>query len=250
MLVLTGRARSAEGVRDGLRAAGLRVESVPAHPNGEARALAERFHAIVLDLSGPAARGDRLLRSLRASKPRIPVIALLPADGADRGIAALDAGAADYMVMPLATQELAARVRAQLRRASRAWPGTLVAGDIEVDLLSRETWRAGIPIELSATELALLHHLILRCGEVCSRDELLAAAWGARGSAGHRTVDQYVGYLRRKLAVGGRQVPLHTVTSHGYRLADPGALSSGARQPRIGPDADGIWGLGRGEAGS
>ena len=202
-------------VCQGLRATGFAVEIATDGIEGQHRALRETFDAIVLDLTLPLHGGLKTLAAIRTSTPHTPVIILTANDEVDQRVAALDAGAADVVPKPFSVAELAARLRAQIRRARTAT--TLSAAGIDVDLVSGEVRRDGVPVRLSRKELALLAHLMRRRGAVCSREEILAAVWGHPGPATD-IVDVYVSYLRRKLALPGRPLPLITVRSVGYRL--------------------------------
>jgi len=148
------------------------------------------------------------------------VIVLTARGEVEHRIAGLDAGAVDYLVKPFSLGELAARVRAQLRAATQTPTTAISAGDIEVDLLSREVRRAGEQVRLSSTEFELLVYLLNNRGRVLSREQILRAVWGYEHDPGTNVVDVYIGYLRRKLRRGGRNTPIVTVRSVGYRLND------------------------------
>ncbi len=208
-------------VRRGLEAEGFAVEAEHDGVEGERRALAESFDAVVLDLMLPGKGGIDVLAALRASRPNLPVIVLSARGEVEDRVAGLDAGAVDYLVKPFSLAELLARVRAHLRAAAQGSTTTLRAGDIEVDLLSRRVLRAGEPVLLSTTEFELLVHLLRHRGTVLSREHLLSAVWGYQHDPATNIVDVYIGYLRRKLrGVGGDQspAPIHTVRAVGYRL--------------------------------
>jgi DNA-binding response OmpR family regulator len=176
----------------------------------------ETFDAIVLDLKVPVSEGLGVLTSIRRSAPEVPVIIVSAARAVADCVAVLDAGAADAVPKPLRVEELAARVRAQIRRARTAH--VLSASGIEIDLIAGNVRRDGVPIRLSGKERALLAHLIRRRGAVCPREQILSAVWGSPRPTSS-IVDTYVSYLRRKLALPGRPLPLITVHGIGYRLA-------------------------------
>ena len=133
-------------------------------------------------------------------------------------MAGLDGGATDYITKPFSFDELAARVRAHLRRPEPSEPTVLEAGGIRADLLSREVRRDGARVHLSAKEFDLLAHFLRHPDQVLSREELLSAVWGYDFVPETNIVAVYVGYLRRKLALPGRPAPLETLRSAGYRL--------------------------------
>jgi two-component system, OmpR family, response regulator len=207
-------------VTRGLEAEGFPVEAVLDGTEGERRALCESFDLIVLDLMLPGRDGLEILGSLRQSRITAPVIVLTARGEIEDRVTGLDAGAVDYLVKPFSLAELAARVRAQLRLAAQSPAATLYAGDIEVDLLTREVHRAGRPVRLSSTELDLLVHLMRHRGRVLSREQILAAVWRYEHDPRTNVVDVYIGYLRRKLGTPESPAPILTVRSVGYRLDD------------------------------
>jgi DNA-binding response OmpR family regulator len=204
----------------GLRAQGFEVLSALDGVTGTERALKDDVDLVILDMMLPGRSGSEVLSELCAAKPALPVIALTARGAIEDRIAGLDAGAADYLVKPFSLGELAARVRAQLRVATQA-PTTVVrAGDIAVDLLTREVRQAGEQVRLSSTEFELLVYLLNNPGRVLSREQILRAVWGYEHDPGTNVVDVYIGYLRRKLRHGDRAAPIVTVRSVGYRLDD------------------------------
>jgi len=205
-------------VTRGLAAEGLAVEAARDGREGARRAVSEHFDAIVLDLMLPELGGMEVLAAVREARPSVPVLILTARGDTEDRIAGLDAGAVDYLAKPFSVAELAARLRAQLRQIAQGPGATLAGADVEVNLLTREVWRAGLPIRLSATEFDLLVYLLRRSGDVCSREEILSAVWGYQHDPKTNIVDVYVGYLRRKLARTGRPAPLATVRSVGYRF--------------------------------
>ena len=136
-------------------------------------------------------------------------------------VAGLDAGAIDYLTKPFSLTELAARIRAQLRSAAQAPATALTGGDVEMNLITREVRRAGVPVRLSTTEFELLSYLLRNTGRVLSREQILRAVWGYEYDPGTNVVDVYVGYLRRKLRREGERDPIVTVRSVGYRFDAP-----------------------------
>jgi DNA-binding response OmpR family regulator len=204
----------------GLRAHGFDVLSALDGVTGTDLALHRDVDLVVLDLMLPARTGLEVLAKLSLAKPALPVIVLTARGEVEHRIAGLDAGAVDYLVKPFSLGELAARVRAQLRAATQTPTTAISAGDIEVDLLSREVRRAGEQVRLSSTEFELLVYLLNNRGRVLSREQILRAVWGYEHDPGTNVVDVYIGYLRRKLRRGGRNTPIVTVRSVGYRLND------------------------------
>ena len=207
-------------VRRGLRAEGFAVEVELDGIDGERRALHDSFDLIVLDLMLPGRGGLEILAAVRKMKPSLPVIVLTARGETEDRVVGLDAGAVDYLVKPFSLAELAARVRVQLRLSAQSTAGTLSAGDIEVDLLTRQVRRGDVQVRLSTTEFELLVYLLRHRGSVLSREEILGAVWGYEHDPATNVVDVYIGYLRRKLNLPDDPVPIFTVRTVGYRLGD------------------------------
>jgi len=202
----------------GLPAYGFEVISARDGLAGTEQALNVNIDLVVLDMMLPERSGFDVLTALRAAKPGLPVIILTALSDVEHRVAGLDAGAVDYLTKPFSLSELAARIRAQLRVAAQTPATTIEAGDINVNLITREVRRGGELVRLSTTEFELLVYLIQNRGAVLSREQILRAVWGYEYDPGTNVVDVYVGYLRRKLRRGEGRVPIVTVRSVGYRF--------------------------------
>jgi DNA-binding response OmpR family regulator len=202
----------------GLRSQGFDVMSALDGDSGAAAALGQDVDLVVLDLMLPGRSGMDVLTALREAKPGLPVIVLTALSEVTHRVAGLDAGAVDYLSKPFSLTELAARIRAQLRAAAHTPRTTLSAGDIEVNLITREVRRGGELVRLSTTEFELLTYLMHNRGHVLSREQILRAVWGYEYDPGTNVVDVYIGYLRRKLRRQDSNAPIVTVRSVGYRL--------------------------------
>jgi len=202
----------------GLPAYGFEVISARDGLAGTEQALNVNIDLVVLDMMLPERSGFDVLTALRAAKPGLPVIILTALSDVEHRVAGLDAGAVDYLTKPFSLSELAARIRAQLRVAAQTPATTIEAGDINVNLVTREVRRGGELVRLSTTEFELLVYLIQNRGAVLSREQILRAVWGYEYDPGTNVVDVYVGYLRRKLRRGEGRVPIVTVRSVGYRF--------------------------------
>jgi DNA-binding response OmpR family regulator len=210
----------ADFVARGLESEGYAVTCVHDGEAGEALALTGRFDLLVLDLMLPGRSGIEILRSVRSADKATPVVLLTARTEVEDRVAGLDAGATDYVTKPFAFEELAARVRAHLRRPDQESSTALVVGDIELDLLKRSVTRNGTEIHLSAREFDLLAYLMRHPGQVLSREQLLNGVWGYDYDPGTNVVGVYIAYLRRKLATDGRPDPIETLRSVGYRLVE------------------------------
>ncbi|MGH2868845.1 MAG: response regulator transcription factor [Solirubrobacteraceae bacterium] len=205
----------------GLRSYGFEVESAADGVRGTERALSEPFDLVVLDVMLPLRSGLEVLDEVHTSRPTLPVIILTARGEIEDRVNGLDAGAIDYLTKPFSLSELAARIRAQLRLVAQTPTTTLSAGDVEVDLITREVRRGEAIVRLSTTEFELLTYLLRNTGRVLSREQILRAVWGYEYDPGTNVVDVYVGYLRRKLRQPGEKDPIVTVRSVGYRFDAP-----------------------------
>jgi len=210
----------ADFVERALRAQGHAVEVAADGVEGGHRAVGSDLDLVILDVMLPGRSGLEILGEIRAVKPALPVIMLTArAEVADK-VAGLDAGATDYMTKPFSVEELLARVRAHLRTPVQAETTRLGVAGIELDLLRRAVSRDGSPVHLSAKEFDLLAYFMRHPGQVLSREQILNGVWDYNHDPGTNIVEVYVGYLRRKLALPDRPVPIQTVRSAGYRLVD------------------------------
>ncbi len=170
--------------------------------------------AVVLDVSMPGLNGLEVCRRLRAKGMVTPILLLTARDALNDRVAGLDAGADDYLVKPFAAEELAARLRALLRRG-REVPEVLAVADVVLDVQSRVARRAGHELHLSAREADLLELLLRNPRIVVPREVALERVWGGPASASLNVVDRYVSYLRRKL---GEPSLIETVRGVGFVL--------------------------------
>jgi two-component system response regulator QseB len=184
----------------GLRQDGFSVDWVRDGPAALAALAANPFDAVLLDLGLPGKSGDEVLKSIRRAGNDVPVLIITARDKVQDRIAGLDSGADDYIVKPFDLDELAARIRAVLRRrAGRADPLIRVR-DLTFDPAARRvTWR-GQEVTLSARELALLEALLERPGVILSRAQLEERIYGWGEEIESNAVEVFVHALRRKLA--------------------------------------------------
>lgn len=179
-------------------------------------------HLVLLDVMLPDVDGFEIVRRLRAGGSRVPVVFLTARESGEDVVGGLDLGADDYITKPFRLAEVAARVRAVLRRvaerdaAGGGRGGVLRCADLEMDTATFETRRAGRPVELSPTEYRLLHHLLVHAGQVITREQLLAHVWEFEG-ADPGVLKTYISYLRRKLDALGPPL-IHTRRGVGYLL--------------------------------
>jgi two-component system response regulator MprA len=172
-----------------------------------------------MDVMMPRMDGLAVCREVRAAGLRVPILLLTAKVEVNDRVAGLDAGADDYLVKPFASKELSARVRALLRRTSTTANDTrLVAGPLTIDRDTRSVARAGRNIELTKTEFNLLELLAEQCDIVVSRDFIYEHVWGYNFETSSKSLDVYVGYLRRKINAPGESDLIRTVRGVGYSL--------------------------------
>jgi two-component system response regulator MprA len=172
---------------------------------------------IVLDIMMPVLDGLTACRRLRATECRTPILMLTARQEVSDRVSGLDAGADDYLPKPFSLDELLARLRALLRRTGPSGTGEeLRVGDLVLDPQRRTAERDGRPLELTKTEFDLLELLMLNAGIVLSRDTIYDRIWGFDFETSSRSLDVYIGYLRRKTEADGEARLVHTVRGVGY----------------------------------
>ena len=179
-----------------------------------------RADALVLGLHAPVLGAVEVCRRLRADGDRIPILVLAGHHTVADRVRALQAGADDVVALPVAPEELTARLHAALRRARPAPADPIRAyADVRLDHQARRAWRGDRELGLTPTELALLDCLLAEPGRVVPRERLRLRVWGC-DLAESNSLGVYVGYLRRKLEAGGERRLIHTMRSVGYVLGD------------------------------
>jgi two-component system OmpR family response regulator/two-component system response regulator QseB len=201
-----------DGLQAGLRQAGFEVDWARDGIAAEHALAGAPYAALVLDLGLPRRSGEELLARLRAKGSRLPVLILTARGGVDDRIRVLDSGADDYLIKPADLHELAARLRALVRRAGGEASPRLKAGDVELDPATREVWSRGAPVALQPREFALLRELMLNAGRALSREQLEERLYAWNEEIGSNAVEVHVHHLRRKL---GPDV-IRTVRGVGY----------------------------------
>lgn len=181
------------------------------------------YDVLVLDVMLPGIDGFETLRRLRAGATRTPVLMLTARDAITDRVAGLDGGADDYLVKPFALAELLARIRALARRGPAPRPAVLTVGDLRLDPATRAASRAGVPIDLSAKEFAVLEALMRRPNEVLTRLDLLERGWDITYENRSNIIDVYIRYLREKIDRPFGRASLETVRGAGYRVLDDAA---------------------------
>jgi two-component system response regulator MprA len=210
-------------VRDALERA-LRLEGYEVELAADGQeallSLARRSaDAIVLDVLMPVLDGLETCRTLRRRDDKTPVLMLTARHEVSDRVAGLDAGADDYLVKPFALEELLARLRALLRR-SAGGEGELAFADLTLDPGTREVRRGDRKIELTRTEFLLLELFLRYPRQVLTRDVIFDRVWGYDFGPASNSLEEYVGYLRRKTEAEGEPRLIHTVRGVGYALRE------------------------------
>ncbi len=211
------------GIKDDLEFEGYEVATASDGKEGLKLASGGGFVLIVLDLLLPGLNGFEVCAKLREAGVQTPIIMLTAAktDEMDK-VVGLELGADDYVTKPIGSRELVARVKAILRRARKDDdPGDVFEfGDVEIDFKSHEVLKRGRPLHLTALEFNLLRFLIVRRGQVVTRDQILNEAWGEAVVA-YRTIDPHIVHLRQKIEDDPAR-PLHilSVRGVGYRFTE------------------------------
>ncbi len=226
VLLIEDDRATADYLAKGLREIGHVVEAAHTGRDGLFLALNEAFDAIITDRMLPGPDGLSILRALRASGNRTPVLIVTALGEVDARVDGLDAGADDYLAKPFAFSELRARLDAMTRRASSTSEGEaaiLRVGDLEMNLLRRTVRRGGQPTELLPTEFRLLEFMMRRPGQVLTRTMLLERVWDFNFDPTTNVVDVHVSRLRRKLEAGrevnaGSPPLIRTLRGAGYML--------------------------------
>ncbi|ERT07786.1 two-component transcriptional regulatory family protein [Lyngbya aestuarii BL J] len=217
ILIAEDEPRIAAFLEKGLKANGFTITVANDGSDALEKALGNQFDLLILDLNLPHQDGFQVLKQLRGQGEQVPIIILTARDDIEDKVAGLEEGADDYVTKPFRFAELLARVRARLRHQTLSpvkEERVLTAGDILLDLYTRQAQVADCPIKLSAKEFQLLETLMRHPEQVMSREQLLDRVWGYDYDPGSNIVDVYVGYLRKKL--GGDRI--ETVRGMGYRL--------------------------------
>jgi two-component system copper resistance phosphate regulon response regulator CusR len=212
-----------------LRRTGFSVDG--AH-TGAAALSALRQHpydVVILDVRLPDTDGFAICRELRAMGSSARVLMATARDGIEDRVLGLDLGADDYLVKPYAMAELAARVRALLRRPTEVVGTVLSVGSLQLDTTTRTARRDQRVIELTTKEYSVLEVLMRHAGEVLTREAISASAWDDNYDPFSNVIDVYVSRLRRKIDVLGEPPLMMTVRGAGYRLGmapDPSRRTS------------------------
>lgn len=205
----------------GLRDEGYAVDVAADGTDGLWMGTENDYDAIVLDVMLPGLDGFNVCRRLRAAERWAPVLMLTARDAVGDRVDGLDAGADDYLVKPFSFAELAARLRALVRRPSNERPAVLEVGELRLDPATHRAWFGTTQLSLSPKEMAMLELLMRHPDEVITRTQILEHVWDFGYSGFSNVVDQYIAYLRKKIDKTFGREYIRTVRRVGYRLRAP-----------------------------
>jgi two-component system, OmpR family, KDP operon response regulator KdpE len=231
VLVVDDEPQILRALRTNLRGAGYEVETATTAEEALAAAAIRPPEAIILDLVLPDGRGTDVCREVRRWSA-VPILVLSAVGDEQEKVAALDAGADDYVTKPFGMEELLARLRAALRRAGPSAEPVVRVGELVVDLEKRAVAVAGEPVSLTRTEFDLLRLFVQNEGKLLTHPTILREVWGpAYGDESHY-LHVYVSQLRRKLEPDPTR-PRYILTEPGagYRLVDPSPTVTASRLP-------------------
>jgi two-component system OmpR family response regulator len=221
-LVVEDEVKMAALIRRGLVEEGYAADIARTGEDAIWMASSTPYDAILLDVMLPGRDGFDVCRELRRTGVWTPILMLTARDGVEDRVAGLDSGADDYLSKPFSFAELLARLRALTRRGLSERPTVLEVGSLRLDPATREVWRKGVKVELSAKEFAMLETFMRRPGHVLSRLDLLDHAWDYAYENRSNVVDVYVRYLRAKIDRPFGLSSIETVRGAGYRLRQDG----------------------------
>jgi two-component system, OmpR family, response regulator len=224
ILLAEADAPLAESFRQQLKQEHFAVQVAGNSEEVQTFAAKEGYALLVLGLNLPGESNVELLRRMKSARADLSVLVVAGPSGVEERVRALDAGADDYVVRPVAFAELAARIRAILRRSNRPAAETvLTVGDLAMDRLGHTVQRDGRPLDLSPREFALLEFLMRNAGQAVTRTSIVEHVWKVNCEATTNVVDVYINYLRRKVDKGYEQALIRTVRGIGYLISGNGA---------------------------
>jgi len=188
-----------DGIQRSLHHLGFTVDWMHDGKQGENALTGEEYAAVILDIGLPYQDGLTLLHSVRAKGLSTPILILTARDDLSDKLKGFNSGADDYVIKPINMEELAARLRALIRRSSGRATPRIQLGSVEIDPNTRQAWHAGNPVELSSKEFALLELLVQNAGRVMTRTQLEQCLYGWGEGADSNTIEVFIHHLRKKL---------------------------------------------------
>jgi two-component system OmpR family response regulator len=218
ILLIEDHRRLAQTNIEGLAGFGFRVDLFQTADEGLAAAESISYDAMILDLGLPDRDGLEVVRALRVEGKRIPILILTARDGIDDRVEGLDRGADDYLLKPFAMKELAARLRALLRRPGGPLGATIDIGNVSLDTTTRQVKVDGRVISISRRELDALELLMRRADQVVPKRLFEELVYGLSEEVAPNAIEALVSRLRRRLEMIEARVSIHTLRGIGYLL--------------------------------
>jgi DNA-binding response OmpR family regulator len=222
VLLVEDHCKLAESITTGLARFGFGVDAFFTAADGINAVRTLGYETIILDLGLPDRDGLEVLRELRQINSAAPILILTARDAIEDRVTALDSGADDYVVKPFAMSELAARLRALLRRPSRSIAAILAVGKLCLDVSSRQVTVNGVTLHFSAREVEALEMLMRREGLVLSKHTLEDGLYGLQRNVSPNSVEVLISRLRRRLKAANAGCTIHTLHGIGYLLREDG----------------------------
>jgi DNA-binding response OmpR family regulator len=220
ILLIEDHRRLAESIVEGLAGFGFRVDIFATAEEGLAAAKSVAYDALILDLGLPDRDGLDLIQEVRPTASRLPIIILSARDSIDDRVDGLDRGADDYLMKPFAVKELAARLRALLRRPGGPLGSTIDIGNITLDTTARQLKVGGRTVGIPPRELDALELLMRRAEQVVPKRLFEDSVYGLSDDVTPNTIEALVSRLRRRLETIGASVSIHTLRGIGYLLQE------------------------------
>jgi two-component system copper resistance phosphate regulon response regulator CusR len=220
LLLIEDEEKVAHFVQRGLAAERFAIDVARDGVAGLELAQSYDYDLVILDLLLPALDGTEVLRKIRRSDSRVPILILTARDAVQDKVTHFEAGADDYLTKPFAFAELLVRIKALLRRGATRQETILRVGDVELDRLSQQVRRGGKRIELTSKEYSLLEYLMANAGRVLSRTMIIEHVWDQSFDGATNIVDVYVRHLRDKVDEGRNENLIRTVRGVGYVISD------------------------------
>ncbi|SFD32457.1 response regulator [Spirosoma endophyticum] len=224
ILIIEDDRRIAQNISRGLQEEGYTTDVVYEGINGRQMALQPGVDLLILDINLPGLSGFEVCRSVRAEKPKLPIILLTALGEIEDKVEGLALGADDYLVKPFDFRELVARVATCFRRSSLeinpVAEEILQIANLTVNLTTKDVRRSSVTIDLTAREFALLDYLIRNRGRVLSKMDIAETVWSLNFDPGTNVVEVYVNYLRKKIDRDFEPKLIHTRPGMGYVLKE------------------------------
>lgn len=222
ILIVEDERNIADSLKQGLAENGFNTQVAYDGLSGLALFRQGNFNLLILDIKLPGMNGYELCKTIRAIDARVPVVMLTAMNSVEEKLEGFEMGADDYISKPFDFRELLVRVRALLKRIySTVAPGTeLIAGDLIMNLDTKEVIRNGITISLTAKEFQLLEYFLRNKNRVLSRADIALNVWDIDFDSGTNVIDVYVNYLRKKIDKRFETPLIHTQVGMGYILKD------------------------------